>query len=361
MSPALLGLREWISPSSVRRPSVPPMDAGLRPNDLLDKARELTPAGQHEADDVAVLPDGRVWFSAGSSVWSASARGSRVVAELGGPVGALAQDGDGVLAAVEGRGVLHVAGDGTVTESCVDPLVQHCVTALTVSSGTDLLVCVGSTAYDVSGWGRALLAGDRSGALVTVIGGLAAVAAQGLAWPSGVARDGDDAVLVSLSFAHTIERRALGRLGQPGKRLLGNLPFYPGRIRESVGGWAVAAPYVRNRATELVLDEPELCRDLAKEVSEGEWPVPRLRLQNPYRDPLQLGQLRVLGVLKPWAPARSYGLVLTLGRDGRVQSSYHSRVDGSRHGVTGVVESDGRLIVAARGARCLLDLGELQP
>ena len=66
--------------------------------------------------------------------------------------------------------------------------------------------------------------------------------------------------------------------------------------------------------------------------------------------------LRVLGVVKSWAPARSCGLVFRMDRTGRVVESAHARVDSNRHGVTGVAARGGQVIAAARGHRNLLKL-----
>ena len=45
----------------------------------------------------------------------------------------------------------------------------------------------------------------------------------------------------------------------------------------------------------------------------------------------------------------SFGLCVRLDRDFQPRASLQSRADGSTHGVTSVVEHDGRIVVAARG------------
>jgi hypothetical protein len=57
-----------------------------------------------------------------------------------------------------------------------------------------------------------------------------------------------------------------------------------------------------------------------------------------------------MGVLKPWAPPRSYGLVIKVAADGRIERSLHSLVDGHHHGVTAVAEHAGALYVASKGS-----------
>ena len=350
---------EFVNPAAVVRSSVPPMDGALRANDLLDDAIPLLLVEGFAPDDVVVLADGQVYFSSGTSLWRLEGKSASRLADLGGQVSSLARMDDVIIAAVDGRGLVEIDAHGTVLEYCSDELVRECVTDLAVRVPGQIIASVGSRKHSASGWARSLLEGDRSGAIVEVLSRSARSIAEGLAWPSGLAFDDDGALLVSLSFTYRIERRNLSNPQAQPAVVLRNLPFYPGRIRAGREGWWVSVPFVRNRATELILDEPGLCQDLISEVAEGEWPVPRLRQENLYREPMQLGQLRVLGVLKPWAPARSYGLVFLLGRDGRVQRSFHSRVGGTRHGVTGIVEDGDRLIVAARGAGNLLELGEL--
>jgi hypothetical protein len=352
----LSSVKEWLSPASVVHRSVPPMDAGLRPNNVLDEATTLTAPGEHEPDDVVLVSSRELWFSSGSAVWSLQDQRASLVAELGGLVGPLARRGTEVLAAVEGRGVVNVVFGAPARDVCTGEHVRSCVTDLAVLPDGALLVTVGSRRVGADGWARALVDDDRTGALVRVDGDRARVLTDELAWPSGVSTAGGEDILLSLSLAMRVERRPLGEPGTPGRPVLTNLPAYPGRIRAGRAGWWVAAPYVRNRGTELILDEPELRSELIANIKPTQWPLPRLRTENPYTEPLQLGQLRVLGVLKPWAPPRSYGLVFLLGREGRIVRSFHSRVDGNRHGITGVAEDGDRLVVASLGGRVLLEM-----
>jgi hypothetical protein len=69
-----------------------------------------------------------------------------------------------------------------------------------------------------------------------------------------------------------------------------------------------------------------------------------------------------MGVIKPWAPPRSYGLVIRLNAQGTPLYSLHSRVDGVNHGVVSAVEANGALYVLAKGpGRVLrLPLAELE-
>ena len=56
----------------------------------------------------------------------------------------------------------------------------------------------------------------------------------------------------------------------------------------------------------------------------------------------------------PWAPARSYGLVARLDENWQPVASFHSRADGTRHGITSALEADGRLLAASRGSNAVV-------
>lgn len=355
MNRTVRAVKEFLRPASVSHHSLPPLEAGLRPNSRLDDARPLTPPGDYQVDDVLAASADRLWFSAGTALLVWEKGDVRPVADVGGSAGALAPYGDGVVVAVEGRGLVAVAPDGTVRDLCSDEAVRRCVTDVGVRSDDGLVVTVGSTEVGGDGWARELVQGRATGRLLVIEGGRATVGADGLAWPAGVAVEDDGSLLLSVGHAHRIERRAAGALNR-GSPVLDKLAFYPGRIRRGAAGWWVAVPYLRNRATELVLSEPGMADDMVRTVDEEQWLVPSLRRENIYLDPLQMGQLRVLGVLKPWAPPRSYGLVLLFDSEGRVVESHHSRADGNRHGMTGVSEADGRVVVAGKGCRSLLEL-----
>jgi hypothetical protein len=196
--------------------------------------------------------------------------------------------------------------------------------------------------------------GDTSGMLLEISPSVRVVADR-LTWPSGVRSIGTDRLMLSLAHAHAIVAMATDGRGR--STVQDNLPFYPGRLaRASDGGFWLAVPYVRNRATELILDEPELRAEMVAAIARSEWLVPRLRSETPHTDALQMGQLRMLGVLKPWAPPRSYGLIAHLDARGRFDWSAHSRPDGRNHGITHVLEHRGRAVMAMRGRRAVASI-----
>jgi hypothetical protein len=354
----LAAIKEWVNPNWGTHTSIPPMERGLRPNSRLDSAQVLLDPGVYEPDDLVLLDSGAIWFSSGAAVHELKDSAMRTVVELDGRVGPLITRGSDVIAAVEGRGLVTVDASGAVNDLSSDRSVSTCVTDLTALPDGSILACVGSTEYGVDGWGRALVDGDRSGLLVRVVGDRTEVVADRLGWPSGVASDADGNVVVSLSQQHRLESRTADSLERVDRVMLGNLPLYPGRVSHTERGWWVTGPYVRNRVTAMLLDEPELLAEMVETINPDEWFIPRLRSENPYTDPLQMGQLRVLGIVKPWAPPRSYGVAFRIDPDGRIADSAHSRVDGNRHGITGVADDGDRVILAAQGFRSLLAIEE---
>jgi hypothetical protein len=63
-----------------------------------------------------------------------------------------------------------------------------------------------------------------------------------------------------------------------------------------------------------------------------------------------------MGIHKPWSPSRSYGLAARLDADLRPIASFHSRADGTRHGITSVVEAQGLVLASAKGGNAIIGL-----
>jgi hypothetical protein len=71
---------------------------------------------------------------------------------------------------------------------------------------------------------------------------------------------------------------------------------------------------------------------------------------------MQGAHIKTMGVVKPWAPPRSYGLVIRLNEDAEPLYSLHSRADGVNHGVVSAIEVNGDLIMIAKGPGRVLKL-----
>jgi hypothetical protein len=93
---------------------------------------------------------------------------------------------------------------------------------------------------------------------------------------------------------------------------------------------------LRTQLTEFVLRERAFCEEMMRTVPPELWIGPALDGRFDYREPTQVGRIKKLGIQKPWAPARSYGLVVRLDSQGEAIESLHSRVEGRIHGVTTV-------------------------
>ena len=119
------------------------------------------------------------------------------------------------------------------------------------------------------------------------------------------------------------------------------------------GAWlCIFAP--SNRLIEFVLQEDDYRQDMLRTIEPELWIAPSLHASRSFLEPLQCGSVRTMGIHKPWAPSRSYGLVVKLDRDLRPMASFHSRSDGRRHGVTSVVEAAGRALIASKGGDAIL-------
>ena len=93
---------------------------------------------------------------------------------------------------------------------------------------------------------------------------------------------------------------------------------------------------------------------MVREIDPRFWVVPALSSGHSFLEPLQGAGVKQMGVLKPWAPPRSYGLVIKVSAQGRIQSSMHSQVDGQHHGITGIAECQGHLYAVSKGSERLL-------
>lgn len=88
------------------------------------------------------------------------------------------------------------------------------------------------------------------------------------------------------------------------------------------------------------------------------WIAPAYGSGKSFLEPLQCGGIRTMGVHKPWAPSRSWGLVVRLDADMNPVQSWHSRANGTRHGICSAIAAEGRILAASRGADLVLSLAD---
>ena len=346
-------LRDWVDRFLGRGEAavtVPPLDGALKPNNLLEEA----PAGTRApaADNILVTPAGLV-FSSGSQVLLLAGEGQAEPALLysaAGVVSALAVSTDGVLAVASKTLVFIDANGHAVTTLLPGSQDWGGVTAMAFAGDGSLILCVGSAANALDEWQRDLLDGGRSGSVwrLDPKSGKAQKLADRLAYPNGVVIETDGSIIVSEAW----EKR-LVRLSPQGKGLgqvMEDLPGYPARISTSTrGGYWLTIFAPRSQLIEFVLREPEYRKTMMAEVDKAFWVAPALGSGRSFREPMQGGALKQMGILKPWAPTRSYGLVVELPPDFVPVRSLHSRAGGKRHGITSAVEAGGTLWATAKG------------
>lgn len=325
--------------------TVPPMDGALRPNDDLEHGAvaQLLPY----ADNLAVI-DGRLVATSGADIIPV-AEGQVAWKTLEADINCLAAlpDGSGLAGLANGK-LVRVGGtrDGQTVKL---PAHLRCLTAISVINIDVVVVANGSERHALADWPRDLLEKGRSGSvwLVALSDGKATKIADQLAFPYGVLADAKSVVV---SEAWTSRLLRFRQSGGGGAVLLENLPGYPARIASDAdgGSWlSVFAP--RNQLLEFVLKEDEYRRRMVSEVPRDYWIAPTLRSGGSFLEPLQQGGVKQLGVLKPWSPSRSYGLLVKLDASFQPRASFHSRADGCRHGVTSSAVHDGKVYFTAKG------------
>lgn len=331
--------------------TIPPLDGAFRPNAALDEATPL--ANLPAPRDIAACQEGLVAASGAALFVLAPEAAPRLLAPTPGVVSALAARPGGGLAIALEDGRLLLWQDGAFT-ALPAPADLPGATALLFQGPDRLILAIGSASLGPAGWAEAVMRQDRTGSLwqIDLPAGAPRRLAAGLAFPWGLATATDGRLVAAETAAH----RLIALDGRGGLTpLLTGLPGYPARLAPATGGgaWlALAAP--RNRLVEFVLREGSYRRAMLREVEPRFWIAPALRTGESFLEPLQCGAVRTMGMHKPWAPSRSYGLVARLGPDFQPQASFHSRADGQRHGVTAVADDGGAVYASVEGGDCVV-------
>ncbi len=340
--------------------TVPPLDGAFRPNRALEEATVL--ADVAAPDNLAGNGDG-AFFTLGNQVVRLGTEGAppSPVASFDAEITCLAMAPDGAMVAGLANGKLVIKGgrhDGLVVKTLEGrPLV--CPTALAFSSPDRLLLTQGSATNAPTAWQRDLMEGNASGSVwhLDLKSGAALCLADGLAYPAGISlREGGESALVTEGWRHRLLSLSTASRSAPSE-VLADLPGYPSRLSPADGGGAWLCLFApRSQLIEFVLREKVYRTRMMAEVPPEYWVAPALLSNRSFLEPLQGGGVKQMGILKPWAPTRSYGLVVRLDADSHPVTSYHSRADGRRHGVTSALEMAGRLIVTAKGGDVVLGI-----
>lgn len=351
--------------------AIPPLDGALSPNDRLDTA---TPIGEPLAgvDDVVAAGDGAVYVSAGRQVLKLAGDNfatRTVVAEFTGEAGGLALHPDGrLLVCVAGRGLAAI--DPAKPEprwlEAVDgrPLVG--LLSVTAAPDGQIYAVEGSTGRRPDEWRHDAMEKRANGRLVSCGAGLDNPRGllSDLPYPYGVMASADGKALwLTESWAHRLSRFALGGRGLgPREVIAANMPGYPARLHpDGHGGMLLGIFARRTHLIEFVLKEDDFREEMMATMPPDHWVAPALAGGSDCLEPMQIGGVKALGIQKPWAPPRSYGLLVHLDAEGDATDSLHSRAGGRFHGITAACASPSGIVIAARGVgRLLCYTGELR-
>lgn len=344
--------------------AIPVLDGPFSPNTRLDRARALGD-GIDRPDDLAVGPDGALYVSSRNVILRCTGpdfEDRTTFATFPAAVGPLAVTRDGrLLAGVSGRGVHALDAEGavvaTLSEAGGQPL--RCLTALAIGDDGAVYLCDGSREHVPEDWLPDLMQRRApSGRLVACSESLSSprVLASDLDWPSGVALPpGGGDLFVAEAWAHRLS--VFPANGDARRVVVRNFAGYPARLApDEHGGFWMAFFGMRTQLIEFVLRERDFCEAMMTSVPRDLWIGPSLEGRFDYREPTQIGRIKKLGIQKPWAPPRSYGLVVRLDPQGMPVESLHSRVDGRVHGITAVRRIGERVLALAKGRNLLVEL-----
>lgn len=326
--------------------TIPPMDGALRPNTALDEADIVKSC--EEPDNITSVA-GKLIFSSGRDIFAMN--NGKPIASFASAVTALAANSTGTIAVGLNTGgiVFH--------NSKIPPLDGFkCPTALAFDGANDLYICNGSDTHNASEWAADLMQKNSNGSLwhVSLDSGERRCLAKNLAFPYGLVIDAPhNRVIASEAWRHRLA--SIPTQGGMPKPVLAKLAGYPARItRKSSGGYILCLFAPRNRLIEFVLQEDDYRNAMLGEVDSRYWIAPSLSASRSFLEPLQNGGVKTMGIHKPWSPSRSYGLIVELDTNFLPITSYHSRANGTRHGITSAIEHEGEIIATSRGGNLIL-------
>jgi sugar lactone lactonase YvrE len=343
--------------------AIPSMDGALSPNDALDACE---PIGEPlpDLDSVTKGPDGALYATSGVNVVRLDGPGftnRAQLAALPGPGGGLAFHPDGrLLVCVADHGLVALDARGTQASLLreAEGVALRCLTDVAAAPDGSVFLASGSDRNRAGDWLRDLMENGGSGRLVSCDASLghARSVRSGLRYPHGLAFAGGH-LWFTESWNHRVSRIPLnngGALG-PSEMIIRNLPGYPARLSPTQEGefWLNLFG-LRTQLIEFVLREDDYREEMMRAIDPSLWIGPAYASTGHYLEPLQGGGIKKLGIQKPWAPPRSYGLVVRIDQTGRALESLHSRVGGRFHGVTAAVETEQGLVIASKGQNRLL-------
>ena len=334
--------------------TIPVLDGAFKPNRVLEDAAVL--ATLEAPEDLAT--DGKALFVAdGNRVLRFTGAQHAEELRVDGTITALAcLPQGGIAVAIDGRRVKIVSGpDSGKQWTSANGREMVSVNAISPSKDGRLLVTDGSASQPSERWCHDLMERGRTGRLLE----LDPLQSDGRELRTGLQYAFGCCLSASAPWvSETWKHRILNAAAAPGSDVvLDWLPGYPCRITPAPGGgfWLCAFAG-RTQLVEFILRENAYRRRMINEVDPRYWIAPALSSGDDFLEPLQGAQVKMRGVLKPYAPPRSYGLVIRLDANGVPVSSFQSRLDGKNHGVVSALEFEGVLYVLAKGSKRVLQL-----
>lgn len=342
--------------------TVPPMDGALKPNQSLETASTIL---FHDRPDNLARDGNKLLFSSGLVLNCVEiGSSSETVTEIERfqcEITALACDGLGGYVVGLDSGEI-IFGGTLKAHSLLKVDIPLAPTALALSDHGRLYVCSGSLTNRPSQWKRDLMERNESGSVweFDLATGHGVCLAKGLAFPYGVAlAGGESAIVVSESWKHRILLIGTdhSKTCEEPQVVLDDLPGYPARIVAGANGYWLAVFAPRGQLIEFVLQEDDYRKQMMQNIKPEFWMAPALTSGRKFLEPLQLGAIRTMGTIKPWAPTRSYGLLVHLDSRYQPTSSAHSRSDGTRHGITSCLHWEDRVLAASKGGDIVVSIG----
>lgn len=326
--------------------SVPPMDGAFQTNSFIEEGKSL--AMVPDADNI-VLCNNKLIFSVGATLFNLTGSDVKKIGKpFSAPILAMAAHGERIaLALADGR--MFIGKPNALSQiALVNDFQVPNITGLDFYDDETLVLCIGSEQNSPECWTKDLLDQRNSGSLwsIAIGSGTTKRLASNLAYPSGVLTKGDSVIVCEAWRHRIIEVSRDGTIST----VLAYLPGYPGRLANDCDGGTILSVFApRSQLIELVLRKSKYRKRMMEEVPPHLWIAPALSSGKSYLEPMQGGAVKQMGVLKPWAPTRSYGLVVRL--DGKHQpiESFHSRADGKRHGITSALRHGNNIVMTSRG------------
>lgn len=347
--------------------AIPVLDGALHPNNRIDEC-EVVKESLAMPDDLVIDQNGTVYLSCENKVLKFPTLDEEqysVYAEFKGITGGLNFHPDGrLLVCVGGEGVWLVDHSGApekIELSLEKPLLSP--TCIAVGPDGGIYITEGSSQHSLENWVRDLMEKRSDGRLIHFDPQTkkSKVLLSKLKYPHGICfNTAGDSLILTESWAHRISRYPLNDIrAERGEDFMRNLPGYPARIIAAAEDTYWVALFARRtQLIELVLVEKQYRTEMMRQIEPAYWIAPSITPAQSYLEPLQGGQIKQLGVMKPWAPPRSYGLVIRVDSHGEVKESLHCRSEGERHGITGLYQHLGQLYLVSKGGGYLLKVVE---